>query len=184
MRSQFLDFLLTLWSKAVDNDGQIEGKHKIYTVDYPQKPIPMIQNTEIAVLPFKVLELAEIIAEKKRLSIDDALFYLYNSTLYKDLIDPKLKLWYYSGVRLYELLEDENTNKKKAEINKSELQFLIFCIEQYRLNNNLTSAGVLSMFIRYGVDKFLRDNFEVLHSQSEEYILDEISRYLKNRKLK
>ena len=144
----------------------------------------MKHNTEIAVLPFKVLELAEIISEKKRLSIDDALFYLYNSELYHDLIDPKLKLWYYSGIRLYELLEDEKINEKKARFYKSELQFLIFCIEQYRLYYNLTSAAVLSMFIRYGVDKFLRDNFEVLHSQSEEYILEEISHYLKNRKRK
>ena len=144
----------------------------------------MIQNTEIAVLPFKVLELAEIISEKKRLSIDDALFYLYNSSLYYNLIDPKQKLWYYSGIRLYELLEDEKINGRKAGFYKSELQFLIFCIEQYRLFYNLTSAAVLSMFIRYDVDKFLRDNFEVLHSQSEEYILDEISRYLKNRERK
>ena len=42
----------------------------------------MKQTTEIAILPFKVLELAEIIAEKKRLSVDDALFYLYDSELY------------------------------------------------------------------------------------------------------
>ena len=142
------------------------------------------QNTEIAVLPFKVLELAEIISERKRLSIDDALFYLYNSDLYHDLIDPKLKLWYYSGMRLYELLEYEKVNERKVRFYKSELQFLIFCIEQYRLYHNLTSASVLSMFIRYGVDKFLRDNFEVLHSQSEEYILNEISHYIKNKKRK
>ena len=145
----------------------------------------MIQNnTEIAVLPFKVLEIAGIISDKKRLSINDALFYLYNSKLYHDLIDPKLKLWYYSGIRLYELLEEEKINEKKQGFNKSELQFLIFCIEHYRLTYNLTSAEVLSMFIRYGVDKFLKDNFEVLHSQSEEYIVEEISRYLKNRQRK
>ena len=145
----------------------------------------MIQNnTEIAVLPFKVLEIAGIISDKKRLSINDALFYLYNSKLYHDLIDPKLKLWYYSGIRLYELLEEEKINEKKHGFNKSELQFLIFCIEHYRLTYNLTSAEVLSMFIRYGVDKFLKDNFEVLHSQSEEYIVEEISRYLKNRQRK
>lgn len=52
----------------------------------------MKQTTEIAILPFKVMELAEIIAEKKRLSVDDALFYLYNSELYRNLSDPELKL--------------------------------------------------------------------------------------------
>ncbi len=47
----------------------------------------MKQTTEVAILPFKVLELAEIISEKKRLSFEDALFYLYNSDLYHDLIN-------------------------------------------------------------------------------------------------
>lgn len=67
----------------------------------------MKQTTEIAILPFKVLELAEIISEKKRLSFDDALFYLYNSELYQNLINPNLKLWYHSGAQLYDYLEEE-----------------------------------------------------------------------------
>ncbi len=60
----------------------------------------MEQTTEIAILPFKVLELADMIVEKKRLSIDDALFYLYNSELYRNLAAPELKLWYYSGAKI------------------------------------------------------------------------------------
>ena len=142
----------------------------------------MKQTTEIAILPFKVLELAEMIAEKKRLSVDDALFYLYNSELYRDLSDPEQKLWYYSGTRLYDLLEEEKLYGKKQRSHKSELQFLVFCIEQYRLRDNLPSAGVLAMFIRLGIDKFLRDNFEVLHSQGTEYILHEIDVYIKRRR--
>ena len=130
----------------------------------------MKQTTEIAILPFKVLELAEIIAERKRLSIDDALFYLYNSDLYRDLSNPELKLWYYGGAQLYELLEEEKSYGKKIRFEKSEIQFLVFCIEQYRLRGNLASAGVLAMFIRFGVDRFIRDNFDVLHSQGAEYI--------------
>ncbi len=142
----------------------------------------MKQTTEIAILPFKVLELAEIIAEKKRLSVDDALFYLYNSELYRDLSDSEQKLWYYSGAQLYDLLEEEKLYGKKLGFAKSEMQFLVFCIEQYRLRENLPSAGVLAMFIRLGIDKFLRDNFEVLHSQGTEYILHEIDVYIKRRK--
>ena len=142
----------------------------------------MKQTTEIAILPFKVLELAEIIAEKKRFSVDDALFYLYNSELYCDLSDPEQKLWYYSGTRLYDLLEEEKLYGKKQRFYKSELQFLVFCIEQYRLRDNLPSAGVLAMFIRLGIDRFLRDNFEVLHSQGTEYILHEIDVYIKRRR--
>lgn len=128
------------------------------------------------------MELAEIIAEKKRISVDDALFYLYNSELYRNLSNPELKLWYSGGAQLYELLEEEKFRSKKSGFEKSENQFLVFCIEQYRLRGNLTSAGVLAMFIRLGLDRFLMENFEVLHSQGAEYILHEIDVYIKKRK--
>ena len=87
----------------------------------------MKQTTEEAILPFKVLELAEIISEKKRLSLEDALFYLYNSDLYHDLINPNLKLWYYSGSQLYDYLEEEKFDIRKRPVNKAEAQFLVFC---------------------------------------------------------
>lgn len=142
----------------------------------------MTHTTEIAILPFKVLELAEIISDKKRLSLDDALFYLYNSDLYHDLLNPKLKLWYYSASQLYDYLEDEKSQGKKFYLSKAEAQFLVFCVEQYRLKHNLLSAGVLAMFIEIKLDKFLTRNFEVLHSQSKEYILHEIEIFIKKRR--
>ena len=142
----------------------------------------MEQTTEIAILPFKVQELADMIVEKKRISIDDALFYLYNSELYRNLTDPELKLWYYSGAQLYELLEAEKSNGKKIKSNKPEMQFIVFCIEQYRLRHQLSSAGVLALFLRFNVDRFLRDHFEVLHSQGTDYILHEIEVFIKRRR--
>ena len=142
----------------------------------------MKQTTEVAIFPFKVLELAEIISEKKRLSLDDALFYLYNSDLYNDLINPNLKLWYYSGLQLYDYLEEEKSGTHKSPINKAEAQFLVFCIEQYRLRGNLPTAGVLAMFQNLKLDKFLIRNFEVLHSQSTEYILHEIDLFIRKHR--
>lgn len=140
------------------------------------------KTTEEAMLPFKVLELADIVAEKKRLSIGDALFYLYNSQLYHDLLNPELKMWYYGGMQLYEFLEKEKLREKKMYPPKAERLFLIFCIEQYRLRGNLASATVLEKFIRLNVDIFIMDNFEVLHSQSAEYILHEIDVFIKKQK--
>ena len=142
----------------------------------------MKRTTEEAMLPFKVLELADIIAEKKRLPFDDALFYLYNSELYHDLLDPELKLWYDSGMNLYELLEREKRQERRLYPMKAERQFLVFCIEQYRLRDNLASAAVLEKFIRLNVDLFLMEHFEVLHSQSTEYILHEIDVFIKKRR--
>lgn len=142
----------------------------------------MKQTTEEAILPFKVLELAEIISEKKRLSFEDALFYLYNSDLYHDLINPNLKLWYYSGSQLYDYLEEEKFDIRKRPVSRAEAQFLVFCVEQYRLRGNLQSAGVLAMFQNLKLDKFLTRNFEVLHSQSTEYILHEIDLFIRKRR--
>ncbi|MBR4028552.1 MAG: DUF3791 domain-containing protein [Alistipes sp.] len=142
----------------------------------------MKQTTEVAILPFKVLELAEIISEKKRLSFEDALFYLYNSDLYHDLINPNLKLWYYSGSQLYDYLEEEKFDIRKRPVSRAEAQFLVFCVEQYRLRGNLPSAGVLAMFQNLKLDKFLIRNFEVLHSQSTEYILHEIDLFIRKRR--
>lgn len=142
----------------------------------------MKQTTEEAILPFKVLELAEIISEKKRLSLEDALFYLYNSDLYHDLINPNLKLWYYSGSQLYDYLEEEKFDIRKRPVSRAEAQFLVFCVEQYRLRGNLPSAGVLAMFQNLKLDKFLTRNFEVLHSQSTEYILHEIDLFIRKRR--
>lgn len=142
----------------------------------------MEQTTETAILPFKVLELAGIISERKRLSFEDALFYLYNSRLYHDLINPNIKLWYHSGSTLFDYLEKEKSDARKNERTKAESQFIVFCIEQYRLRKNLSSAEVLIMFQNLGIDKFLTRNFEVLHSQSAEYILHEIDIFIKKHR--
>ena len=133
-------------------------------------------------LPFKVLELADIIAKRKKLSVDDALFYLYNSNLYRNLADENQKLWYCSGMQLYDFLEKEKScEKQQYRYQKAERQFFVFCIEQYRLRGNIASANVLEMFIHLSVDKFIMDNFEVLHSQSVDYILHEIDVFIKNQ---
>lgn len=142
----------------------------------------MTQTNEIAMLPFKVLELVDLIMAKKKLSTNDALFYLYNSDLYHDLVDEKQKLWYCSGMQLYDFLEKEKSyEKQQYRYQKKELQFFVFCIEQYRLRGNVPSARVLEMFIHLSVDKFIMDNFEVLHSQSVDYILHEIDVFIRNQ---
>ena len=133
-------------------------------------------------LPFKVQELAGIIMDKKRLSLSDALLYLYNSDLYGRLTDSTAKIWYESGASLYEQLEAEKSVKREECRSRAESLFLIFCIEQYRLSHKMDSIEVLSLFRRSGADRFVTDNFETLHSQSDDYILHEIELFLKKRK--
>lgn len=142
----------------------------------------MKQTTEAAVLPFKVLELVGLISERKRLSFEDALYYLYNSKLYRDLDNPRLKLWYCSSMQLFDFLEEEKAAARTFRITRNEALFVISCIEQYRLRGNLSSADVLTMFNELGLNKFLVANFEVLHSQSMEYILHEIDLFIKKHR--
>ena len=70
----------------------------------------------------------------------------------------------------------------KNKIRKSEIQFLVFASSNIACGGILASAGVLAMFIRFGVDRFIRDNFDVLHSQGAEYILHEIDVFIKRRR--
>ena len=45
--------------------------------------------------------------------------------------------------------------------------FLSFCIEQYKKHISASGNDVMSLFIHYGVDHYLTDNFEILHTQSK-----------------
>ena len=142
----------------------------------------MKQTTEEAMLPFKVVELAELVAEKKNFSLEDALFYVYNSFVYRDLLNPDLKLWYCSGSQLYDFLEEEKMGARKLRPVSSVARFVVFCIERYRLRGGLSPAAVLAMFKEVGVEDFLTRNFEVLHSQSVEYILRELDLFIKKQR--
>ena len=45
-------------------------------------------------------KIAEIIAEKKQISLEKAVKFIYNSKTYKKLENPETKLWYYSDIDL------------------------------------------------------------------------------------
>ncbi|MBD5246083.1 MAG: DUF3791 domain-containing protein [Barnesiella sp.] len=53
--------------------------------------------------------------------------------------------------------------------------FIAFCIELYKNGHSKNGAETSALFEKYGIMKFLQDNFEVLHTQSPEWILDEIN---------
>lgn len=70
-------------------------------------------------------------------------------------------------------------------MNKRELDiayFLSFCIEQYKMEQGLSGEEVMNLFERYNVLPYLSDNFEVLHTQSRQWLLEEIEDYIAKRK--
>lgn len=63
---------------------------------------------------------------------------------------------------------------------QSKMEFVSFCIEQYKKANNLDGAGTEQMFLQRGVIDFLLEHYEVLHTQGEQTILGEIDEFLKH----
>lgn len=60
----------------------------------------------------------------------------------------------------------------------AKLEFVAFCIEQYKMATKQTGCEVEQMFSQQGVIKFLIDHYEVLHTQSAQFIQEEIGEYL------
>lgn len=60
--------------------------------------------------------------------------------------------------------------------------FISFCIEQYKTKHHLSGEEAISLFEKYGVLSYLSDNFEILHTQSRQWMLEEIEDYIAKRK--
>ena len=140
-------------------------------------------NIENAILPFKLQQFVAFIMEKKRFSLRDALCYLYSTELYGKLMDSSAKMWYLSTLTLYDMLEKEKTELKEQESkDPAVLLFQIFCLENYKEEKLLSAEETLSLFIEYNVFDYLQQVFEMLHTQSREYIVSDVATYIRNRK--
>ncbi len=66
------------------------------------------------------------------------------------------------------------------DISKRELEFATFCIEILREAREITSKEAYCLLVDHSsiMHDFLIPNYEILHSQSREYILEEIEKLL------
>ncbi len=72
-----------------------------------------------------------------------------------------------------------------TDMNKKNLYiayFLSFCIEQYKEAKHLSGAEAAKIFDKYGVLEYLEQHFEPLHSQSRQWILEDIDEFIGLRK--
>ena len=143
----------------------------------------MSEKIEYSMVPIKMADLASFIAAKKKMSISDAICYLYNSEFVTKLYDEKSKWWYLDNETLYNLMEQERHNDS-IDFSSQKVQFVIFCIESYARKHHLSGLEVFVLFRKKGILTFLRNHFEVLHTQGDAYILEEIELFLKSRKQK
>jgi hypothetical protein len=59
--------------------------------------------------------------------------------------------------------------------------FVSFCIEQYKTSKNLNGEQALAELQKYGVIEYLESNFEPLHTQSRQWILEDIDEFINLR---
>ncbi|MBO7626104.1 MAG: DUF3791 domain-containing protein [Paludibacteraceae bacterium] len=60
--------------------------------------------------------------------------------------------------------------------------FISFCIEQYKNAKGVTGEQAMSVLANYGVLDYLEEHFEVLHTQSHQWILEDIDEFIRLRK--
>ena len=60
--------------------------------------------------------------------------------------------------------------------------FISFCIEQYMNAKGINEDEAMATFTKYGVFDYLKDYFEVLHTQSRQWIVADIEEFINDRK--
>ena len=69
-------------------------------------------------------------------------------------------------------------NRKQQDI----AYFISFCIEHYKHAKNMSGEAVMTLFSRYGVLEYLQEFFDVLHTQSHQWILADIEEFINVRR--
>ena len=133
------------------------------------------------IVPVKISRLAEYVSERKHISLDEALVYIYSNTMYKELYDEGAKWWYLSVESLYEEFEKTRKNSIK-EISNEAFDFFVYTLEKYAINKKIGGLQALAIFKEYDVDEFLLNHYDLLHTQGTGYVLDEIERFITRRK--
>ena len=121
---------------------------------------------EEQIVPIKISRLAEYVSQRKRISLEDALVYIYSNPMYDRLYDE------FEAVR----------NAESRNITHEEFEFYTYCLEKYALAKGLTGLQALALLKRYGADDYLIDHYDLLHTQGTGYVIDEIDLLIRRRK--
>ena len=133
------------------------------------------------IIPIKIAHLAEYVSGVKRISLDDALVYIYVNPMYERLYDVDAKWWYLSTEALYEKFEQRRIRQRVA-INKPEFEFYTYCLENYATLKRISGMQAWVLFKETGADEYVVDNYDLLHTQGIDYILDDIHRFIVKRR--
>ncbi|MCI8273304.1 MAG: DUF3791 domain-containing protein [Clostridia bacterium] len=59
--------------------------------------------------------------------------------------------------------------------------FIVFCIEIFKERNKFTGQETYELFEKYGVLKYLYDGYDMLHTQGNGWLMNDINEFLKIR---
>lgn len=133
------------------------------------------------IIPIKIAHLAEYVSKMKRISLDDALVYIYVNPMYERLYDENAKWWYLSTEALYEEFELRRS-RQQIGVDKAVFEFYTYCLENYAIWKQISGMRAWLLFKESGADEYVIDNYDLLHTQGMEYVLDDIQRYINRRK--
>ena len=133
------------------------------------------------IIPIKIAHLAEYVSRVKRVSLDDALVYIYDNPMYERLYDENAKWWYLSTEALYEEFELRRS-RQQIGVDKTVFEFYTYCLENYAIRKQISGMRAWAIFKESGADEYVIDNYDLLHTQGLEYVLDDIQRYINRRK--
>jgi hypothetical protein len=135
------------------------------------------------IIPVKIAHLAEYIAERRRISLDQALVYIYSNPMYKELYNEGAKWWYLSSDALYDEFE-ERRRSQVIGVSTEAFEFYVYTLEKYAISKRIGGLQALALFQEYEADEFLLRHYDLLHTQGTGYVLDEVQRFIDRRKKK
>ena len=59
--------------------------------------------------------------------------------------------------------------------------FVVFCMEIYKAEKNISGKEVYELFEKYGVLKYLQDGYDMLHTQGDSWLISDIDKFLEVR---
>ncbi len=62
------------------------------------------------------------------------------------------------------------------------LDFLVYCIENYKNKKGLKGREAIELFNKYRVVDYINASYEALHTTGREYVIDDLSIYINARK--
>lgn len=133
------------------------------------------------IVPVKIASLAEYIAERRRISLDEALVYIYTNDMYQELYNEGAKWWYLSSEALYDEFEARR-KEKTIEVSLDAFEFYVYTLEKYAISKRMGGLQALALFKEYEADEFLLKHYDLLHTQGTGYVIDEVQRYIDRRK--